>query len=629
MRKEAKIKSEENGNRKRYYIYYIKCEIKNRKEEAPLRNEYPRPDFVRSQWKSLNGQWNFGEGDSVSDQKKIEVPFVPQSELSGIHSEVTSDHLVYERDFEVPQEWAGKRVLLHFGAVDYLCRVWVNGHCVGSHQGGQTSFSFDITQYLQGGREHIKVAVTDYLDDECIPRGKQFWQPKAKFIWYTQSSGIWQSVWLEPVEDAHICWMHFTPDIDKGVVDVTYQVSDAVNCPYQMNLNIRFGDEQVYEGTVLCHNRRGHLMVDVFEGRAMRGSFHFTGWYWTPEQPSLFDVTAKLLTEGQCRDTVESYFGMRKIHVQDGKVYLNNQPYYQKLLLDQGYWKEGLMTAPSEQAYIDDITRAKEMGFNGCRKHEKVEDPLFLYWADRLGFLVWESMSSFWSFNAQSGAAFVKEWCDVIQRDYNHPCIVVWNMMNESWGIPRVYDNEQQQHFARAVYHLAHGLDHTRLVIANDGWELTENDICALHSYKHGEEEDKKQQERFRSGIKSVEGMRELVEKPLFAKGFGYEGQPVLLTEIGGINVKTGCDVENKEQAAEEDWGYTSVGSAEDFLKSYERLIDSIYESDLVCGFCYTQLADIEQEKNGLLNEQHQYKADAARIKEINDKKITTSAFTI
>lgn len=587
-----------------------------------MRNEYPRPNFVRKEWQTLNGTWQFGEGRKVSDHLSIEVPFAPQCEKSGLCRELTSDVITYERSFEVPETWSGKRILLHFGAVDYKCTVWVNGQHVGDHIGGQTSFSFDITDALHGGREQLKVQVVDYLEDESIPRGKQFWEQKTKFIWYTQTSGIWQSVWLEPVEGAHIRWMHFTPDIDTGTVEVTYQVSDQTPCPYKIALDICFGEEKVYEAVVTGHQRRGKIIADVFEGKAMRGSFHFTGWYWSPEQPSLFDVKAELLVDDAAADHVESYFGMRKIHVQDGRVYLNNQPYYQKLLLDQGYWKGSLMTAPSEQDYIDDIRKSKAMGFNGCRKHEKVEDPVFLYWADKLGFLVWEGMPSFWSFTPQAAADFTKQWCDVIQRDYNHPCIVVWNMLNESWGVPKLYYNEQQQHFARSLYHLAHGQDPSRLVIANDGWEQTENDICAFHTYKHGTEEDLKQKEVFKTGVKSLEGLRILVEKSLFVKGFCFEGQPVMLTEIGGISLNT--DSEN-----EDSWGYTGASDAESFLKTYERLIDNIYDSEIVCGFCYTQLSDIEQERNGLLDEDHQYKINAEKICEVNDRKATTGSFSI
>lgn len=317
---------------------------------------------------------------------------------------------------------------------------------------------------------------------------------------------------------------------------------------------------------------------------------------------------------------METYFGMRKVHVHGGRVYLNNQPYYQKLLLDQGYWKDGLVTAPSEENYIQDIQKAKEMGFNGCRKHEKAEDPLFLYWADKLGFLVWESTASFWSFSPQSAAVFSLEWTRTIQRDYNHPCIILWNMMNESWGVPRLYDNTQQQHFARSLYHLAHGLDPSRLVIANDGWEMTENDICAFHSYKHGSLDNPDTQAAFSLGLQSLSGLESLVERPLFADSFVYEGQPVMLTEAGGISLKTGKDKKS--------WGYSDTDSEESFLAAYSHVIRSIYASDLLCGFCYTQLSDIQWEQNGLLDEDHQFKTDPKKIKAINDSRETTTSFS-
>ena len=594
-----------------------------------MRSEYPRPDFVRREWRSLNGSWRFCEGDRVEEglSKKIQVPFVPQSASSGIGRALTSNQISYQRQFQVPAQWRGKRILLHFGAVDYQCSVSLNGHRLGEHRGGQTPFQFDITDCLVWGEELLTVQVTDDLNDECQPRGKQFWGEKGSFIWYTQCSGIWQSVWLEPVSPVHFESIRFTPDIDDGTVDISWQTSVYLPPSGWLELEISFGGEIVYQGKTSCGGKRGRIVVDLFQNRALRGSFHFTGWYWSPEHPALFDVSARLVIGGVCSDEVRTYFGMRKIHVRDGKVFLNNQPYYQKLVLDQGFWKDGLITAPSEQAYIGDIQNAKAMGFNGCRKHEKAEDPVFLYWADRLGFLVWESTASFWSFTLDGAAAFAREWSEIILRDYNHPCIVVWNMMNESWGAPRLYDNEQQQHFARSLYHMAKGLDSTRLAIANDGWELTENDICALHTYKHGGRDDPRQQELFRSGIAHLPGLGRLVERPLFAKGFDYQGQPVMLTEIGGISIRKGPDKES--EAAGTGWGYTGADSVADFLECYRRLIGQIYDSQLLCGFCYTQLADIQQEQNGLLDEDHRPKLDTAEIKAINDRMAATNAFYI
>ncbi len=586
-----------------------------------MREEYPRPDFVREEWMSLNGRWDFAWGDR---QAEIEVPFVCQSRLSGIEVRIREDAVTYRRSFEVPKSWRGRRVILHFGAVDYRCRVFVNGSCVGGHVGGQTPFSYDITDFLSWGEEMLTVNAEDPADDETIARGKQFWEEQSRFIWYTPSTGIWQSVWLEPAAETSLSWVHFTPDIDEGTVKIEFRLSDAAVLPCSVSLDIRFGEREVFQGSMVCRRRQCSLTADIFQKRAMEGSFHFVGNYWSPENPQLYDVEMRVLDDtGAETDRISSYFGMRKIHVENGRLYLNNQPYYHKLVLDQGYWKDGLVTAPSDQAYADDIRKCKAMGFNGCRKHEKAEDPRFLYWADRLGFLVWEAMASFWSYTPQAASAFLKEWTDVIQRDYNHPCIVVWGMLNESWGVPRVYDNPRQQAFARTLYYMARALDGTRLVISNDGWEMVDTDICAVHSYMHGEKDDTVQHERFAGALKEVGRFPELSERLPFARGFAYGGQPAVLTECGGIALKTDQTEQSRETAIREqveEWGYTSA-SGEDFLKEYERIITAVYESDLMNGFCYTQLTDVEQETNGLLTADHRYKFSPELIRKVNDKK--------
>ena len=495
-----------------------------------MREEYPRPEFVREEWMNLNGRWAFDYGDKRTE---IEVPFVCQSELSGIGKRIKEDRVTYERKFKVLREWKDRQIQLHFGAVDYRCSVFINNRCVGHHTGGQTSFQFDITRYLNWEEESIRVEVVDPLQDESIPRGKQFWEEESKFIWYTPSTGIWQTVWLEPVAKTSLSWIHFIPDIDEGTVKMDYQLSESSVLPCRVHVKVRLGENEVFHGNMLCNTARNSWTVDIFRKKAMEGAFHFTGNYWSPENPILYDVLVQVddgIT-GEPVDFVKSYFGMRKIHVENGKLYLNNQPYYQKLLLDQGYWKEGLVTAPSDQDYQEDIRKSKAMGFNGCRKHEKVEEPRFLYWADKMGFLVWEAMASFWSYTPQAAEAFVKEWMEVIHRDYNHPSIIVWGMLNESWGVPRIYSNRQQQDFSRALYYLAKGLDETRLVISNDGWEMTETDICAFHSYKHGEKEEWEQHDVFKDALKRIDTLHLVMEKLLFAKGSEYKGQPVVLTE--------------------------------------------------------------------------------------------------
>ena len=570
------------------------------------RDEYPRPDFVRNQWINLNGSWDFYIG---GEKKRIEVPFVCQSSLSGIGERIKEDDVIYERRFKVPQEWKGKEILLNFGAVDYSCQVFINGKLVGGHTGGQTSFSFSVTEALCWEEENIRVEVTDRLKDEKIARGKQFWKETSEFIWYTPSTGIWQSVWLEPVETARFEWIHFTPDIDEGMVKIDYHITENTKFPCKTSIVVTKEGEEVFHGIIECNEADQSVSVDVFHKKALNGSFHFTGAYWSPEEPNLYDVSMTLEDAQGKIDEVKSYFGMRKIEIIDGKIYLNHKPYYQKLVLDQGYWKESLITAPSDEAFQEDIRKAKAMGFNGCRKHEKVEDPRFLYWADKMGFLVWEAMASFWVYTPEAANACMKEWLDVIHRDYNHPCIVVWGMLNESWGVPRIRNDRQQQSFAKSLYHLAHSLDDTRLVISNDGWEMVDTDICAIHSYKHGEEGNRKQQQFFNKALKSMDTIGAIVEKPVFAQGTRYQGQPVVLTEFGGISL---LNIE------EQGWGYTSIGK-EQFLDVYARVLQDVYESEMICGFCYTQLADIEQEVNGLLTEEHEYKFEPEQIREIMD----------
>lgn len=586
-----------------------------------MRNEYPRPDFVRNDWMCLNGPWNFSYGTTHT---QIQVPFVCQSAKSGIGERIKEDHVIYERTFTVPEAWKSRNILLNFGAVDYHCDVFVNGHCVGSHTGGQTSFSFDITRFLTWDVETIRVEVEDPLYNERIPRGKQFWEDQSRFIWYTPSTGIWQTVWLEPVSNASFQWIHFTPDIDEGTVKVEYQLSETTVLPANVQTVIKLNEEIIFQGSMLCSTHRNTFVIDIFRKKAMAGAFHFTGNYWSPEKPILYDALLQVTDADGADDQVASYFGMRKIHIENGRLYLNNQPYYHKLVLDQGYWEESLITAPSDEEYRDDILKCKAMGFNGCRKHEKVEDPRFLYWADKLGFLVWEGMASFWSYTPESAQAFTREWLDTIHRDYNHPSIVIWGMLNESWGVTKIYKNRQQQSFCKSLYYLAKALDTTRPVISNDGWEMTESDICAVHSYMHGEKEDTRQHQIFRDCLKQVDKLYLIMEKLPFAEGTSYEGQPVVVTECGGIAVKASKDPEvSREDAigvSNQDWGYTS-STMDDFLEEYGRIIDAIYDSPIVNGFCYTQLTDVEQEMNGLLSRDHSYKFDPAEIKKINDRK--------
>ncbi|MEH7504160.1 sugar-binding domain-containing protein [Neobacillus drentensis] len=590
-----------------------------------FRPEYPRPQFVRKEWLNLNGEWDFTfddqnvglkekwfQKDHPFDQK-INVPFAYQSELSGIQDSSFHDHVWYRREFTVPHDWNDQRVLLHFGAVDYRAWIYVNGQYAGFHEGGHVSFSLDITDQLTWGTETVVVRVEDPSTDETIPRGKQIWEEKSKAIWYTRTTGIWQTVWLEPVRPTSISKLRLTPDIDRGDIIVEFDILGNF-LDKKADIEVSFKGEKIAKDSIEVFESYNKRSINLYNRKIFRTAFHNTGWNWSPENPHLFDIKITLKDDANqvTFDEVDSYFGMRKIHRENGMVYLNNKPYYQKLVLDQGYWPEGLLTAPSDDDLKKDIELALEMGFNGCRKHQKVEDPRFLYWADQLGYLVWGECPSSPSYSEDAVARLTKEWIEIVERDYNHPSLVAWVPVNESWGVPFIKGNKQQQHHSLAMFHLIHSLDSTRLVISNDGWELTETDICAIHNYSHGSDEEKSKYEAFKETLATKEAL--LHSKPsghgVYADGFHHQGEPILLTEFGGIGFKVGED---------NGWGYTSVKNVEEFTADYRRIMEAVYASNVLHGYCYTQLTDVEQEINGLLTYHREPKCELAKIKEMND----------
>ncbi|WP_340372218.1 sugar-binding domain-containing protein [Peribacillus sp. FSL E2-0218] len=589
------------------------------------RQEYPRPQFVRKDWLNLNGAWSFAFDDQKigSNQKwyaqdaavfdkEIQVPFAYQTKLSGIEDKSLHDIVWYKRHFELSDLWKGKRIHLHFGAVDYRSWVYVNGQFVGFHEGGHTNFKYDITEYLTGGEETVVVKAEDPSTDETIPRGKQFWLENSESIWYTRTTGIWQTVWIEPVEPVSVENLKWTPDIDHGNIQMEFEVSGDYSGKH-VDVEINFQGERIVKDSLCIMERYTSRSFNLHNHKIFRTNTHHDGWNWTPENPNLFDVTIKLKDEnGRLLDEVETYFGMRKVHTENGMVYLNNKPYYQKLVLDQGYWEDGLLTAPTDGDLKKDIELAKEMGFNGCRKHQKTEDPRFLYWADKLGYLVWGECAASASFNNDSVARLTREWIEMVARDYNHPSIVAWVPLNESWGVPHIKDNSNQQHHSLAMYHLLHSLDGTRLVISNDGWELTKTDICAIHNYNHGAKDEEGKYETYKGELATKEAVLASMpaKRKIYADGFSHQGEPILLTEFGGIGYKVG------EEAG---WGYTSAVNEEEFVGDYRRIMEAIYASNVLHGYCYTQLTDVEQEINGILTYDRKPKCDLKKIKEIND----------
>ena len=551
------------------------------------RPEYPRPDFQRENWLPLNGEWDFSFDEPIFDWK-ILVPFACETKLSGIHDTSFHNAVWYRRSFSLPEPMHDRQILLHFGAVDYTCRLWVNDQFIREHTGGQCGFSADITDALTASGENVIVleARDDPADLEK-PRGKQYWKPESESIFYTRTTGIWQSVWLEAVSPMHLASCRITPLFDERSVRFSYALSAA---PQHVTLTAEITFRGKTAGTVSVAPTSARGAFDWQIDQSALSAWNYQeDLVWTPEQPNLFDVIFHVLERGCEVDTVQSYFGMRKVSIQNGQFLLNNRPYYQKLVLDQGYWPESLLTAPSDEAFIRDIELTKAMGFNGVRKHQKVEDPRYLYHADRMGLLVWGEIGAAYLYSEQYADRIYREWLDVLQRDYNHPCIVVWTPLNESWGVQEIETDPRQQAHSKAMVAITKSVDTTRPVVDNDGWEHTNGDLLTIHDYSP-------RGEMLRMHLGSMDAILALrpAQRALFVGRHAYAGQPVLLSEFGGVKFVPGTE-------AQHSWGYCEADSCAAFAGKLRELFDAVRACPLVDGYCYTQLTDVETEQNGLL----------------------------
>lgn len=589
---------------------------------SPAREAHPRPGFVREAWHSLDGQWDFAFDDDNVGLKEgwyrkttpfpmsILVPFSYQSEKSGIG--LADDHPVlwYRRAFEPPSLQRGQRLLMHFGAVDHSCKVYVNGQMVGQHKGGYTPFTLDITPFLKDADNSLSLRVVD-TRDTAQPRGKQYWEDGLMGCWYTPTSGIWQSVFMEVVGSTALKAVYITPDIDR------YQAKVEVNLDHDPAPGMELDYELYFEGRLVrklsssVPMKRYELTLDMRDSSRVDSVR-----LWAPEHPNLYDLVLRLRQGDQVLDQVATYFGMRKVSTANGHVLLNNSPVYQRLVLDQGYWPDTMLTPPDGEALRRDVELIKAFGFNGVRKHQKIEDPRFYYWCDRLGLLVWGELPSAYEFCMDEVDNLCRAMVAFIKRDYNHPSIITWVPLNESWGVREIYDNEQQQELSTTLFHLCKAMDPTRLVSGNDGWEQTRTDIAALHDYAADGEDLARHFEDREQVEKTFGGWRMSYANHWEPEDGPYD-EPFMITEYGGIAMT----IKGRQGQMEnmETWGYhDKVDSEEAFMARYRSVTDAIRAIPYCRGYCYTQLTDVMQEVNGLLLPDRTPKIDPALFARYN-----------
>ena len=587
---------------------------------------HPSPQMRRETWMSLDGEWDFSKGRGkswtsprgVDWEQKIHVPFSPETEASGVADSGFYKAVWYRRSWEQPRLAPDKRLLLHFEAVDWRATVWVNGHKVATHEGGYTPFTADITEALaKGAVQEVVVRAEDDYADLSKPRGKQDWKLEPHSIWYPRTTGIWQTVWLETVSSTRIRSIHWSASLDRWEIGLEATVIDQ-----DPDAGLALAEDDVQAGQkpserALDQSPRRTLLLSVRlrTGEQLLASDSYTviagevhrrialsdpgiddfrnTLLWSPASPTLIDAVVELRDpSGHLLDSVSSYTALRSVSTQGDRFVLNGRPLNLRLVLDQGYWLRTGLTAPDDAAFRKDIDLVKQMGFNGVRKHQKIESARFLYWADRMGLLVWEEMPSAYRYTAKSIHRLTREWLEVLERDRSHPCIVAWVPFNESWGVPDLPESPAQRHYVQSLYHLTKALDPSRPVIGNDGWESVATDMIGIHDY-----DDQPERIGRRYGAGDIETRLLKRERPggriLTLGGESLPTlQPIVLTEFGGIAYGG---------AEDESWGYSRSRTPEKLMDHYRALLESVRSAPALAGFCYTQFTDTYQEVNGLL----------------------------
>ena len=560
---------------------------------------YPRPQLRRDRWINLNGAWDFAldpeaawlDPAECAFDRTIVVPFAPETPRSGVGDTGFYKAVWYRRQLAVPPLGPDERLHLHFGAVDYLAQVWVDGALAGEHEGGYTPFTVDVTQRARG-RASITVTVRAFDDpwDLAKPRGKQDWKLEPHAIWYPRTTGIWQTVWAEVVPRTHVEFIRWTPNLERWEIGLHVRLQGAAGRRLRLAVKLRVGnvvladdDYSVVAGEVHRRIALSDPGIDDFRNELL----------WCPDHPTLIDATLTVRDEsGAELDIVKSYTALRAVSVRGDRFVLNGRDQPLRMVLDQGYWEGTGLTAPDDEALRRDVELARAMGFNGARKHQKIEDPRYLYWADRLGLLVWEEMPSAYRFTQRSVERLTRQWMEAMRRDASHPCIVAWVPFNESWGVPNLPDNAPERHYVQALYHLTRTIDATRPVVGNDGWESVATDIIGVHDYDpspariarryHAHDVLPRLLQRERPGGRAL----------VIDTGAPARDQPLVLSEFGGLALARG------EPGT---WGYSHCADADELARRYGELLDAVGSLELLAGFCYTQFADTYQEANGLL----------------------------
>lgn len=586
--------------------------------------DYPRPQFVRDNWENLNGIWDFKfDDENCGEQEQwfktfkseltIQVPFTYETKLSGIQEESRHDNIWYHKTIQVDGTRLKKNnYIIHFEGSDFVTKLWVNGQYAGSHKGGYARFSFDITKLIKDGTNHLTAKVEDSFDMQQ-PRGKQRWINQNFGCWYVQTTGIWKTVWTEYVPKISLKQVKMTPNLEDYSLEVEYNVNipePMLNGDFMVEAAVYFEGQLINKTLTSVMSEHIETKVDLFVKKP--DGMEWTVQTWSPEEPNLYDIEFSLINKGEIFDKAGSYFAMREIRIDGPNILLNGRPLYQRLILDQGYWEPSHLTPPSEDALIEDIDKIQALGYNGLRKHQKTEDERFLYWCDVKGMLVWSEAPAAYQYSDYAVHEFTTEWLEIVKQNYNHPCIITWTPFNESWGISRVETKRTEQHFTEAIYHLTKSIDKCRPVIVNDGWEHTVSDIITLHDYEEAGEVLKARYTEYQNEIMTTE-VYHSNHKSAFANGYQYKGQPVIISEYGGIAF-------NNDDSG---WGYgNKVNTKEEFIQRFDSITTAVKELPYVCGFCYTQVSDVQQEINGLMDIERNFKVEPETIREINERKI-------